>query len=149
MRISCPWFKIPTEQVSPVCAKSFQLCLLFAMLWAVARQAPLSLGFSRQEYWNGLPCPSPGDRPDPGIKSTSLATPALAGEFFTTSTNWIYIYTHIHTHTHTHTHTHICFFNFSIIGYYTILNIVPCAIIRSLLLILLIYNSVYLLISRS
>ena len=41
--------------------------------WTVARQAPLSMGFSRQEYWSGLPCPHPGDLPDPGIEPRSLA----------------------------------------------------------------------------
>ena len=46
------------------------------------------MGFSRQEYWNGLPCPSPGDLPDPGIERASLTSPALAGEFFTTSATW-------------------------------------------------------------
>ena len=51
----------------------------------VARQAPLSVGFSRQEHWSGLPFPSPGDLPNPGIEPTSLASPALAGGFFTTS----------------------------------------------------------------
>ena len=51
----------------------------------VARQAPLSVGFSRQEHWSGLPFPSPGDLPNPGIEHTSLASPALAGGFFTTS----------------------------------------------------------------
>ena len=50
-----------------------------------ARQAPLSMGFSRQEYWSGLPCPPPGDLPDSGIEPTSLKSPALAGRFFTTS----------------------------------------------------------------
>ena len=54
----------------------------------VARQAPLSIGFSRQEYWSGLPCPSPGDLPDPGIEPTSLKSLALVGRFFTTSTTW-------------------------------------------------------------
>ena len=49
--------------------------------WTVARQAPPSMGFPRQENWSGLPFPSPGDLPDPGIKSKS---PALAGGFFTT-----------------------------------------------------------------
>ena len=44
------------------------------------------MGFSRQEYWSGLPCPAPGDLPDPGIKPTSLTSPTLAGRFFTTST---------------------------------------------------------------
>ena len=54
---------------------------LFVTLWTVACQAPLSVGFSRQEYWNGLPFPPPGDIPDPGTKPKS---PALAGGFFTT-----------------------------------------------------------------
>ena len=52
--------------------------------WTVVRQAPLSLGFSRQEYWSGLPCPPPENLPDPGIKPTSPASPALAGRLFTT-----------------------------------------------------------------
>ena len=55
------------------------------MLWTVAHQAPLSMGFSRQEYWSGLPWPPPGDLPDPKIEPVSLMPPALAGEFFTTS----------------------------------------------------------------
>ena len=50
----------------------------------VAYQAPLSMGFCRQEYWNGLPFPTPGDLPDPGITPMSLASPALAGGFFIT-----------------------------------------------------------------
>ena len=53
--------------------------------WTVAHQALLSVEFSRQEYWNGLPFPSPGYLPDPGIKPTSLESPALAGGFFTTA----------------------------------------------------------------
>ena len=57
-----------------------QLCL-FATPWTVAYQAPLSMGFSRQEYWSGLPFPSSGDLPNPGIEQGS---PALAGRFFTT-----------------------------------------------------------------
>ena len=52
------------------------------------RQAPLSMGFSRQEYWSGLPCPPPGDLGNPGIEPTSLLFPALAGGFFTTSATW-------------------------------------------------------------
>ena len=51
--------------------------------WTVARQALLSMGFSRQEYWSGLPCPSPGEDPDPGIEPVSLLSPALASGFFT------------------------------------------------------------------
>ena len=57
-----------------------------ATLWAVALQAPLSMGFPRQEYWSGLPFPLPGDLLDPGIEPMSPASPALAGEFFTTET---------------------------------------------------------------
>ena len=55
---------------------------LFETLWSVACQAPLSMGFSRQEYWSGLPCPPPGDRPHPGMKPPSLRFPALAGRCF-------------------------------------------------------------------
>ena len=61
---------------------------LLVTLWTVACQAPLSVGLSRQEYWCGLPCPPPGDLPDPGIKPVSLVSPALAGVFFTTSATW-------------------------------------------------------------
>ena len=46
------------------------------------------MGFSRQEYWSGLPCPPAGDFPNPGIEPTSLVSPALAGGFFTTSATW-------------------------------------------------------------
>ena len=66
----------------------FSLVQLFAALWTVAHQAPLSMGFSRPEYWSGLPCPPPGDLPDPGIKRAFLISPALAGRFFTISTTW-------------------------------------------------------------
>ena len=61
---------------------------LFANLWSVAHQASLSMGFFRQEYWIGLPCPSLGDLPDPGIELTSLMSSALIGGFFTTSATW-------------------------------------------------------------
>ena len=50
--------------------------------WTVACQAPLSMKFSRQEYWSWLPFPTPGDLPDPGIETSSLVSPALAGRFF-------------------------------------------------------------------
>ena len=61
----------------PVCVLSrFSHVWLFATPWTVARQAPLSMGFSRQEYWSGLPCPPPGDLPDPGIEPQSPASPA-------------------------------------------------------------------------
>ena len=52
---------------------------LFANLWAITHWAPLSNGFSRQEYWSGLPLPLPGDLPNPGIKPVSLMSPAFSG----------------------------------------------------------------------
>ena len=57
----------------------------FAAPWAVAHKAPLPMEFSRQENWSGLPFPTPGDLPDPGIEPASPASPALAGGFFTSS----------------------------------------------------------------
>ena len=63
----------------------FSSVQLFATQWTIAHQAPLSTGFFRQEYWNGLLCPPPGDLPDPGIQPASFLSPALAGRFFTTS----------------------------------------------------------------
>ena len=67
--------------LSPIIVLShFCRVQLFAILWTVARQAPLSMGFPSQEYWSGLPFPPPGDLPDPGIEPMS---PALAGGFFT------------------------------------------------------------------
>ena len=66
----------------------FSLVRLFATLWTVAHQIHLSMGFSRQEYWSGLPRAPPGDLPNPGIKPASLLSSALAGRFFTTSATW-------------------------------------------------------------
>ena len=59
---------------------------LFATLWTAACQTPLSMGFSRQEYWSGLPCCPPGNLPNPGIKPASLTSAALADGFLSTST---------------------------------------------------------------
>ena len=59
-----------------------QSCILFETSWTIACQAPLSMGFSRKEYWSGLPCPLPGNLPDPEIEPISLASPVLAGGFF-------------------------------------------------------------------
>ena len=70
------------------CAKSLNCVQLFVTLWTVSCQAPQSVGFPRQEYWNGLPFPSPGDLPDPGIRLESLTSPVLVGGFFTTSATW-------------------------------------------------------------
>ena len=69
-------------------AKSAQSCPTLCVqpcvtLWTVAHQAPLSVGFSRQEHWSGLPCPPPADFPDTRIELTALMPPALVGEFFT------------------------------------------------------------------
>ena len=70
-------------QVASVVSDSLQSHGLY-----VAGQAPLSMGFSRQEYWNGLPRPLPGDLPNPGIEPESLMPPVLAGGFFTTGATW-------------------------------------------------------------
>ena len=72
----------------PCVLSHFSHVWLFATSWTVAHQAPMPVGFSKQEYWSELPCPLPWDLPDPGIKPWSLASPALAGRFFTTSASW-------------------------------------------------------------
>ena len=64
-------------------AWSFSHVRLFVILWTVAYQVPLSMGFSRQDYWSGLPCPPPGDLPNPSTESISLMSPAWADGFFT------------------------------------------------------------------
>ena len=66
-------------------AKLLQCVQFFVTLRTIALQAPLSMGFSRQEDWSGLPCPPPVDLSDPGIEPASLMPPALADVFFTTS----------------------------------------------------------------
>ena len=68
--------------------RPFSQVRLCVTQWTVACQAPLSMGFSRQGYWSGLPCPPPGDLSNPGIKPTFLSSPALTGVFFTTSAAW-------------------------------------------------------------
>ena len=79
--------------MSELCGESHIICLLILFTWAqwcltlcdpvdyVAHQAPLSMGFSNQEHWSGLPFPPPQDLPDPETEPTSAASPALAGEF--------------------------------------------------------------------
>ena len=76
------------DRVSACMLRGFSRVQLFATPWTVACQAPLSMGFSMQEYWSGLPCSLPGKIPNPGIKLTSLLSPALAGRFFTTDITW-------------------------------------------------------------
>ena len=68
----------------------------FVILWTLAHQAPLSMGFSRQEYWGRLPCPPPGALPDLGMGPMTHMPPAVAGGFFITSSTWEaqYIYTY-------------------------------------------------------
>ena len=80
--------KVELMLTSCVCAEQLQLCPILCDLWTIAHQVPLFMGFSRQEYWSGLPYPPPGDLPDSGIEPTSLTSPASAGWFFTTSTIW-------------------------------------------------------------
>ena len=65
-----------------------QSCLTLFSSWTIAHQAPLPMEFSRQKYWRGVPSPTPGDLPEPEIEPESLASPALAGGFFTTSAAW-------------------------------------------------------------
>ena len=66
------------------CVLSHFSCVPLCNLWTVAHQAPLSMRFSRHEYWSGLPFPPPGDLPNPGIEPMCPVSPALAGGFFTT-----------------------------------------------------------------
>ena len=82
----------------------FSCVRLCATPGTVAHQAPLSMGFSRQEYWSGLSSYPPGDLPDPGIKLPSLMSPAMASGFFTTSTTWealFCLYRNMTAHVHT------------------------------------------------
>ena len=75
-----------------MCAQGLSSVRLFMTPWTVAHQAPLSMGFSRQENWSGLSCPPPGDLPDPGIEPSSPESPALAGRFFTARATWEVLY---------------------------------------------------------
>ena len=84
-----PSFQQPEHPLHSMCMLSyFSRVRLFETQWIKACQAPPSKGFSRQECWSGLPCPSPRDYLDPGIKSASLLSPALADGLFTTSATW-------------------------------------------------------------
>ena len=66
----------------------FSRVRLFVTIWTTAHRAPLSMGFSRLEYWSELPCPSPGDLPDAGMEPASLLSPPLVAGFFTSSAAW-------------------------------------------------------------
>ena len=74
---------MPTDICGGGCLVA-KLCLTFATPWPVAHQAPLFMGLSQQEHWSGLPFPSPGDSPEPGIELPSPAAPTPAGRFLTT-----------------------------------------------------------------
>ena len=76
------------SDICALCAQALSRVCLFATPWTVILQAPLTMGFSKQGYWSGLPFPPPGDLSNPGIELVSLTLPALAGGFFTTSATW-------------------------------------------------------------
>ena len=85
-----------------------QSCLtLYNPLWTVAHWAPLSMGFSKQESWSGLPCPPPGDLPNPRIEPGSSVLQCNSLPLSHQGKPYIYIYIYIYTHTHTHIHTYI------------------------------------------
>ena len=86
--LPCPLFNWIFFPLSCMYIKSLQSVQFFVTLWSVAHQAPLSMGFSREEYWNGLLCLSPGNLPDPGVEPASLMPPALIGGFFITRAIW-------------------------------------------------------------
>ena len=71
-----------------LCVCSLSCVRRFVTPWTVARQAPPSMEFSRQEHWSGSPCPPPGHHPDSGIEPASLASAALAGGLFSTVATW-------------------------------------------------------------
>ena len=79
---------VPTMEHVCLHAKSLQSCPTLLTLQTVAHLAALSVGFSRKEYWSGLPWPPPVHLPDPGIEPSPLMSPALAGRVFTTGTTW-------------------------------------------------------------
>ena len=84
----CLWHSWNFRNLGTCMLSHFSCVQLFVTLRTVAHQAPLSMGFSRQEYWSGLPFPPPGVLPNPRIEPASLLSPALAGEFFTTRVTW-------------------------------------------------------------
>ena len=87
--LSWMWLHLLALPLLSTCVLSrFSHFWLFVTLWTAAHQAPLSMGFSRQGYWSGLPRLPPRDLPDPGIEPMTLMSPALVGEFFTPSTTW-------------------------------------------------------------
>ena len=95
VRVLCVMYSCGVCVCVHACAcmlSSFIYVQLSETPWTVAHQAPLSMEFSRLEYWNGLPCPPPGDLPNPGLKSVSPASPALQADSLADS---LYISRHI------------------------------------------------------
>ena len=82
------WHQNIIKHVCCAVLSCFSRVQLLVTLWTVVCQAPLSMGFSRPEYWSGLPCPPPGDLPNSGIELAFLMCPAMAGWFFTSSATW-------------------------------------------------------------
>ena len=83
--------QVPELSKNPICVclcSVTQSCRFFAAPWTVPCQAPLPMEFSRQEYWNGVPFPTPGDLPDPGMEPAFLVSPALANRALITSASW-------------------------------------------------------------
>ena len=88
-RVRISYYSSPVLDLpSSYFVKLLQSFLILCDPGIIACQAPLSMGFSRQEYWHWFPGPPPGDLPNPNIKMSSLVSPALAGGFFTASTTW-------------------------------------------------------------
>ena len=80
----CKFWQMYNDYIYHCCCTLLLSCVwLFVTQWTIAHPAPLSLEFSRQEYWSGLPCPPPGNLPNPGMEPRSPVSPALAGAFFT------------------------------------------------------------------
>ena len=104
-----------------VCVHAKSLCRvrLFPILWTVAFQAPLSMGFSRQVYWSGLLWPPPGDLPNPGIEPGYIMSTCIGRQVLY---HWCHLGTPLHTHTHTHTPTS----SLSIIFCPWTLRLLPC-----------------------
>ena len=75
--ISLPGSSAVEQRVHACVLSHFSCVWQFATLWTIDQQSPLSVGFSKEEYWSGLPCPPPGDLPDPGVKPVCPETPAL------------------------------------------------------------------------
>ena len=89
---------------------------LFATPWTVAQRVSLFMEFSRQEYWSKLPFPPPEDLPNPGIKPTSSASPALTGGLFTTVHVCVCVCVYTYIYTHTHSCQFILLVNFKLIS---------------------------------